>query len=44
MLIAVVDKLIVILFLFLTFNALFLSNANDTGDETILEGKNIHLN
>lgn len=39
MLIAVVDKLVVILFLFLTFNALIVSSTSDSIEETILEGK-----
>lgn len=38
MLIAVVDKLIVILFLFLTSNTLIVSSASESSEETILEG------
>ncbi|XP_037040898.1 protein cereblon homolog [Bradysia coprophila] len=37
MLIAVVDKLIVILFLFLTLNTLFVSSTGESSEETILE-------
>lgn len=39
MLIAVVDKLIVILFLFLTLTTIFVSSTSESSEETVLEGK-----